>query len=323
MPTVNSMVNQNNLVASVSRKFFGLNMQAANNSLLTSAPIQTGANFLKSEFGGQPALTDMVENYNDDKNSFRQQFQEAMESLRESADKLKSSVQVEENNDDDNDENTGSTLSTLAEFNQGNIPPHERMFVESNRSTPTPENIPDENRSAAATAPPPPEDRFNNFVRDYLVSDDEEETQTLSENNQMAMVQNLVNNYNSAVSYLNENSGLSNRMSALASNFGGNALLEQSLGNIGISVDAFGNISINESVLENALKENSSAVETFLGRLAHDVDLANYQGDRLFPNILDYANDRREDETESLYAARNLNTAIHAGNQQNLLSMFT
>lgn len=300
MPSVNSIVGQANMVAGLSTKLFGSNFAAARNSLLIQPANNSFANFLKSDFGGQPALTNLIENYSNNRESFQETLKENMNSLKESADKVKATSENETETpkvaDTDSDKNTGSALSTLGEFANGNIPPQERNLALSvkAKATPKPE-------------PPEQKDNLQNFANQYLTAEKSaEETTTSNEDTRVTDVKNLVRDFNSAMSYLNENRGMSNRMAALADNFS-NSKLNDSLNEIGISVNSQGFLSLNESAFNSALSNNSEGVNSALGseglagQLDKNINLANYQSDKLFTSIVDYANNSKQDDSESLY----------------------
>lgn len=299
MPTIGSIARQNDMLASVSQKFFRTDMKAADDSLLVGSVIRTSADFLKSEFGGQPALTNMVENYREEKDSFSSNFRDAMDSLQKSSDKLKDSVQTEET--ETGEENSAAAanppLSTLQEFAKNNIPPQERTAVRPSDSEKNfqarfqqAREVREENQNSALTAPPAPKDNFKEFAENYLVADEEASAEEISSQNsdgRLESVQNFVRDYNSAVSYLNENRGISNRVSALANNFGSDENLTRSLSNIGIDVNSSGELSVNETALANALDEDAEGVGALLGsqglagQLDRSVNLANSQSENL------------------------------------------
>ena len=119
-------------------------------------------------------------------------------------------------------------------------------------------------------------------------------------------------------------------MNVLAENFGDNETLTQSLDAVGISVNESGKLRVNENKLADALDENSSNVNAVLGQnglagqMSRNVDLANSQRENLFPTVTDYAGDKRDEPTESLYAAQNNRTAAHSKeNAGYFLNMFT
>lgn len=179
------------------------------------------------------------------------------------------------------------------------------------------------------------------FAQEYLVSENADRqtrndtlqnlNQTRDENHNAALsnVRNLVDRFNDAVAYFNENRGMSDRMSALAGTFDNAGRLAESLNNVGI-VNDNGRLRVNESRLAEALNRNSADVANALGqnglagRLDRSVELANSQRDNLFPSVADYLNDRRNEPTESLYAAQLNQTAALARVQgANFVNMFT
>ncbi len=366
MPTINSIAKQASMVASLQTKFFGSDFAAGNNSVLVGSAFNTLNNAVKSEYGGQPALTNLVENYQARRDAFRQELNDNMQSLKDSSDRLKESTATEEETatetvedtaaTTDSDPNTGSALSNLAGFANGNIPPQERnMMVQ-------PNNAPD-------FPPPPPETEelteaeiretmrnnfqeagrmgFEEFTERYLIAENEDETDLTAleeigqsinntENSRsnnadiLNNIRSLVNDYNSARNYLNENRGLSNRMSALADNFGGSRELSESLMSIGIFMNSDGELSINETVLQLELDRNADNVNSIVGgeglagQIDREVERASSQSENLFPSIYDYSNNNTQDITESLYSRQNFNTATYAwDNVSRFLTMLT
>ncbi len=326
MPTVNSIVNQASMVSHLSTKFFPGNREAANQSMLVGPGYGNFFNFLNSEFGGQPALTNLIENYSKDRETFSENFRENLNSLQESSDKVKESAETESADDSDRtaevadtdaDNNTGAALSTLGEFANGNIPPERRNLA----------NIP--LRPQATPRPePPPQNTLQNFAENYLTAEtpnNNGSTPNAEENSRISEVRDLVRDFNATKSYLDENRGMSSRMSALANNFN-NGNLNESLNDIGISTNAEGFLSLNESIFTYALNNNSEGVNSALGseglagQLDRNIDLANFQGDRLFTSIMDFANRNAQDESESLYSN---NAAYARENTPRLFTMFT
>ncbi len=324
MPTVNSIVSQANMVVGLSSKVFGGNRALANSSMMLQPALNTFANFLKSDFGGQPALTNLIENYSSNRESFNESFQENLNSLQESSDKVKASSDTEtetesgtsETKDTDNDQNTGAALSTLGQFANGNIPPQEKniSLAVKPKVNPKPE-------------PPEQKDNLQKFANEYLTAEKPtEETTVTNEDSRVTDVKNLVRDFNATKSYLEENRGMSNLMSALADKFGNNQQLNESLNEVGISVNAQGFLTLNEGIFNHALNNNSESVNSIIGsdglagQLDKNINLANYQSDKLFTSITDYANNQRQDDAESLYGN---NAAYAKENSPRIFAMLT
>jgi len=338
MPTISSMVQKNDMIANLSYRYFKLDNEAASQSVLVSTPIQTNSDFLKSNFGGEPALTTLVENYSADKNDFRSNIQDRLESLQESSEKLRESVK------EDDKESPSTNLSTLSEFSKDNVPPRAKILTfqpnqakENNheKSEQMIEQAKKIREDKAAELKKAQRDSFKDFAENYLVAEKEEnseeqkETQS-KENSKIVSIQDFVRDYNSTLSYLNQNRGVSNRVSALASNFNRNDDLNKSLSNIGISVKESGELSVDEKELTNALQNKSEDVNAALGnqglagRLDKTVNLANYQGENLFPTIEEYTREDKFESWEQLYSAQTMTTANYARNKAgNILNMFT
>lgn len=340
MPTVNAIARQVELTADVSSKIFRMDLQKSADSVLIKGSLDTAADMVKSGFGLRSNISEMLGNYEEERDNFNSEFDETMSSLRESADRLEGNTQ---------DDDTDGALSTLGDFATFKIPPEEMARIRER------ERLQREDAQQVADAQRQrirderetimrPAENFRNFAAEYLTAEQPERPPTIAETIQelnsnrdedtasaLADVQNFVNTFNSTVDYLNENRGMSGRMNALASNFGDNESLTQSLDSVGISVNENGTLRVNEDRLADALNENSSGVNEVLGqnglagRLNRNVDLANSQREKLFPTIEDYAGDKREEPTESLYAVQNnRKTAAHSGqNASYFLNMFT
>lgn len=344
MPTINAIANQINMVAGLSTQIFGSDYNAARSSVIIGGTLGTLNNSVQSEFGGQPTLNNLLENYRERREAFQEELRENMGSLRNSAEQLRESTRAENtdarnaNATTANDASTGSTFSTILEFARGNIPPQELNFVAAaQQAEQRAERIEAENRTQTETENTAATNPLNNFARTYLTEEveDVEEINAVvndtSVDNRLNSVRNLVRDYNTTVNYLNENRGVSSRMNALTNSFRYNNPLNESLRNIGISVNATGELTIDENALSLALENDSEGVNEVLGseglagRLERDIDRANAQGERLFPNIVDFARNRQEDTAESLYTARTLNTAAYAWENTGRLlgAMFT
>lgn len=344
MPTINSMVQRNDMLANVSYRYFKSDSEAAEKSMLISAPIKTSADFLKSDFGGQPALTNLVENYSADREDFQEKIQDKLDSLQESSERLKDSVQedTEKISATSEENSAGSNLSTLKEFAKDNVPPRAKIltFQPRQEKTDNTSEVADQlekirERRAEEKAQ---RDRITEFAENYLTADKEEddgegmldETPKTSEENTVERVQNMVRSYNSVLSYLNENRDMSNKISALASNFNAGEVLQNSLSSIGISSDASGELKVDTARLLNALEENPDRVISLLGstglsgQLDRSVSLANHQSGNLFPTIDEYAGEEKFEQWEYLYAANNTTTANYAQERpRNILNTFT
>ena len=359
MPTIASMVQKNNLLANVSYKYFKLDTDAAEKSVLVGAPIQTNADFLRSDFSGQPAITNLVENYSADKEDFQSKIQDRLDSLRESSERLKDSVQEDEEVSTvakevssenssaakTSSEETGSTLSTLGNFAMNNVPPRakiltfqpvERRDDSAEKSEEMAEQIAKRTEEKISDSASKRPNNITNFAERYLVSDNADDEESLSkspetsEENLLSKVENFVQHYNSVLSYLNEHREMSDRVSALAANFGTNANLQSSLNSIGISVQPDGELSVDGAKLLNALENNADAVNSLLGSggltgsLDRNLSLANHQGDKLFPTIEEYRGEQDFEDWENLYAAQTQTTADYAKQKSGkILNLFS
>lgn len=320
MPTVSSIIRQGDMVAQLSHKLFKLDMAAANDSVLVGAPLKTEANFLQSEYGGQPGLTTIVENYTAEKSNFGADLKDAISNLQKSADNLKNSVESETAEEVPVEESeTTSNLSTLGEFAKNNVPPHEKSnFGQADLRA--------QNNSAARQQQEQPQrvqrDYVREFAENYLVAEkddnEQEDVQTENQDSRLNAVQNFVRDYNNAAQYLSDKS------------LSQNEELKNSLNKIGISVNSSGELSVDTETLTNALENDSENVGAVLGsdglagQIGRETQRVDRQGENLFPSIVDYANQKNSDRSESLYSAKNMATAAYANfHSGNLLNTFT
>lgn len=334
MPTVNATARQVELTADVSSKILRTNFDKSANSVPIKDSPDTAADTVNP--GLRSNIGEMLGNYAAERENFNSEFTETMSTLRQSANKL------------DTQDDTNGALSTLGDFATFKIPPEQMARTQERERTQREDaqqiadiqrqRIRSERAEVMRLA-----ENFRNFAAEYLTAETSDSPPTIAETIQnlnatrdentaavLADVQDFVSTFNSAVDYLNANRGLSGMMNALASNFGTGGILSQSLNSVGISVNENGTLRVNESRLAAALNENSSNVNEVLGqnglagRLNRNVDLANSQRENLFPTVEDYAGTRRNEPTESLYAAQNNRTA--ARSQQGagyFLNMFT
>ncbi len=102
-------------------------------------------------------------------------------------------------------------------------------------------------------------------------------------------VQGFVDDYNSSIKFLNDNSSVSGRVSRLAKDFSDATYRAKDYESIGISVKSDGTLSVDEEKLANAIVDDPSKVSRLVGsdglaaKAESHVSTANSQRDRLFP----------------------------------------
>ncbi len=294
MPTIDTTVKQSSMIMDVATKFFGSNYDAYKKSLLVEQPLETNGDFVNYNFGN---LTDTLEDYREEKESFDDELEDKVSSLKKSSDDVKNlgkdeavaaenreAAQVAKKNE------PAGALSRIAEF-------------------------------LTAEGPPPPVK-----TPDEIESTEEDMPEDLRQN--YSKVQTLVRDYNSTVSYLNENRGVSGNVATLADSFGDNGDLEDSLKTIGISSDSSGGLSITASTLKKALTEKPKDVDDALGaeglagKLDKQIDRVNFQRDKLFPNIAKFVGSDVSDSAEGLYSVRTATATHYRRPEGTLFNMF-
>ncbi len=298
MPTIDTTVRQSEMIMQVANKYFGSDWDAYKKSSLIEDALETNGNFIEYNFGN---LTNTLENYREEKDSFDEEFDDKISSLKKSSDDLKKlgkEGEVAEENkaaastvQNTKPDRGAGTLSQLTQFLTAEGPPPP---VEAPGEVDyTPEDVPEDVRQSLST--------IKSFVRDY----------------------------NSTVSYLNDKRDVSNDFSALADSFGGDKDTENSLNAIGITADSSGNLTVTSGTLARVLQETPKKVDDALGdeglagKLDRQINLANHNKDRLFPNIAKFAGRDSADSSESLYSIKTGDTAKHYERPEGkLLSMF-
>lgn len=91
------------------------------------------------------------------------------------------------------------------------------------------------------------------------------EKATTNNTNTIDAIKEFTKDYNSVLSFLNENSNKSNAISNLAYSFGTTKFSTKSLSKIGIDVDSKGNLSVDETKLSSVLENNPDSVKNLLG----------------------------------------------------------
>lgn len=353
MPTLGSIVKNSALLSDVSMKYLTpptftppLPNAHFDKTVLAGEPFNTMDTFMKDDlFGAQPTLSKLIDNYTERKDNFKLALKENLDSLKDSSDRLqdlKDSKEAERQENAtgvfeelaiDNDEDEPDTaLSTLNGFAKGEIPPEPKNLANIPIAAEEDSVAEDKQAPPVKKAPSANVSSLQEFAEKYLTPEAVEQkiseiSQNTNVSSRMDEVKELVRSFNSALTYLNENRGVSNLMSALADKFGNNVKLNESeLNEIGISVTSEGFLALNESIFNSALEKDSEDVNSILGneglagQLEKNINLANYQGERLFTSMLDYLNQRYQDDAESLYGN---NAAYARENAPRFVAMWT
>lgn len=124
-------------------------------------------------------------------------------------------------------------------------------------------------------------------------------------------IQSLITDYNSTISYLNDQRGLSPMFDSFADTFGDTGQFMQSLDDIGISTDITGELTVHAEALDKALQERPRDVEDTLsqnglaGRIDRNVELSDKRGSDLFPSV-DSLLGRPDDTRKGMYSEKSV-----------------
>ncbi len=156
-----------------------------------------------------------------------------------------------------------------------------------------------------------------------------EDTDSETKNTPAAVgaVQDFVNAYNGAISFLSNNKEVSNRVSALSGSFNDASYFSGSLSKVGISVKSGGQLSVDTDKLTQALEENPKAAEAILGkggfaeRTANKVENAQRQRDKMFPSVSSMMGSSVS-EAKRMYSGNTVNRSMAYENLGTLLNMY-
>lgn len=143
----------------------------------------------------------------------------------------------------------------------------------------------------------------------------------------LSNIKSFVSDYNDATNFFSGNSSVSTRVSRLASTFADTVYNAKTYAKIGINVDtSTGKVSINETKLSAALKENPDRVENLLGanglagKATNKISLAESQKSNLFPSVSTMLGSTVN--TASLYSPKTLTAMTNYSNIGNLIDMY-
>ena len=290
--------NSSLLGASSSRSLVGTSSLVGGSSLVNngSSHADTNTDFAKTYLGDSGTRNNKVRDYDDDKNSFQTDFRNRMSSLKKANNSLKSlgmDPTAKQNNGTTAAKNSslGTQTNSLA-GNRKNVSQRDETDITAGYLKE------EEPQEADAAKEKPREDLGADAQKDFNA------------------IRGFVKEFNSTMTYLNEERGTSGQMSALASSFGDNEGLSDSLQRIGISVDSEGSLSVDEEKLAESLTEDRSSVDAALGseglagRMERKVDMASQRADQLFPSVTDALGGKPANPEKSMYGGNSL----HASN---------
>ena len=160
------------------------------------------------------------------------------------------------------------------------------------------------------------------------ITENSDGTKTYSDGLKSAIknIKSLVSNYNDTLGFFSDNKSVSNRASALATEFADTTYRANQYAAIGVNVDSkTGELSVDEDKLATALTTESGRVENTLGQngLAGKAEshaaLANYQSDKIFPSATQMFGN--ETTAASLYTGSTLLSISSYATTGNLLNM--
>ena len=153
-------------------------------------------------------------------------------------------------------------------------------------------------------------------------------TTTYSKELQSALdtVKNLVDDYNSSVKFLNDNSSVSKRTERLAQTFGDTTYRSSLYESVGLSTKSDGSLEIDEDKLAKAIVNDPDKVSRILGKdglagkAESHVSFANSQKDSLFPTAQKmFGNQLTTAQIYTGSAFRNMTSLNNVGNLLNMM----
>lgn len=138
-------------------------------------------------------------------------------------------------------------------------------------------------------------------------------------------VKKFVEDYNSTINFLSDNSSVSKRVSRMAQNFGDTTYRSANYESIGISVNSDGTMKIDEEKLANTIANNPSKVSSVLGKdglagkAESHISMAKGQRNNLFPSAKTMLGDQLS--AAALYTGGAYASMTSISNTGNLLNM--
>ena len=138
-------------------------------------------------------------------------------------------------------------------------------------------------------------------------------------------VKTFVDDYNSSIKFLNDNSSVSSRVSQMAKNFSDATYRSADYSSIGINVKSDGSLEIDEEKLAEKISNDPSKVSRLVGsdglaaKAESHISSANAQRDRLFPSAQTMLGDQLS--SAALYTGGTYAKMTAMANVGNLVTM--
>ena len=138
-------------------------------------------------------------------------------------------------------------------------------------------------------------------------------------------VKTFVDDYNSSIKFLNDNSSVSSRVSQMAKNFSDATYRSADYSSIGINVKSDGSLEIDEEKLAEKISNDPSKVSRLVGsdglaaKAESHISSANAQRDRLFPSAQTMLGDQLS--SAALYTGGTYAKMTAMANVGNLVNM--
>lgn len=298
---------------------------------------------------GKGNLTNVVNDYSDEKSSFKSEFQNAMNNAKKTAGRLnsldygvqKNSPQgmlnrnagahyLNQDNDStkvsanktknikaDIDESKAAQVAEREEDNEANDEKLTELANESRKTPPFQAQISDNAVSNVST--------INTNMSKDEISSNVTDVAAVDPSKTAGAVSNLMEDYNDTVGFLQSRIGTSDTFDHFASSFGNSPELVEDMDKIGVQVEpATGMVSVDTKTLTEAIKDSPDSVENILGKnglggaIEKSSEAGNFSSDKMFPSITDTLGGRY-DNLKGMYGQMRQVTATPRGNLGNLM----
>ena len=289
---------------------------------------------------GKGSLTNVVNNYSEEKSSFQTEFKSAMNNAKKTGEGLNNlnfgakknssvsataaNLQSSKNNDAKQvpkDEERLTLSERMGGFRQeeDKETDSEMRLVNEARTTP-PFQVPIAGVSDNET------DSESSEVGNTEVSS-ADTANAVDPSETAGAVSNLMNDYNDAVGFLQSRMGTSNAFDHFASSFGSSGDLTGDMEKIGVQVEpATGMVSVDTEALTTAIKESPDSVEQILGssgfggQIERNSNAGNFGSNKMFPSITESLG-AENDNRKGMYDNARQITSTPRGNLGNLMDM--
>lgn len=299
---------------------------------------------------GKGSLTNAVNDYSEEKSSFKNEFKSAMDNAKKTAGDLNNlnygkkkdsplntlNLNATRANSNKNDPNSKVLADRISDLHAND---DEEVATIKKENT---ENSEDNNKTNTELAN---ESRTTPPFQAKIEDDTAKKTNVIGQNPDIAQnlnpaasdavsvdpaetadaVSGLMDDYNDTVGFLQSRIGTSGAFDHFVSSFGNASKMADDMDRIGVQFEpATGMVSVDTKTLTNAIKDSPDSVENILGKngfggaIEKSSDAGNFGSDKMFPSLTESLGDKN-DNVKGMYGYMRQVTSTPRGNLGNLM----